>query len=495
MAAAFLDLVRMSLGMPFNFTQWQALQTDVHGHADHSESSSTNQTTIKLGPIMEKTIDPSLESWSFNPSDVGKKPVNRHPQSSDNSTELSQSATLAKSSRDTTNNLHNDKQLNTSEIPNIVSNDGEISLVINHRLIDAQRNIIGYCNKRESLQRKLNHVGKELTSLEDNISRLEKCMYDADGVELTDEEKPAQLDVDLQDQQNQLRDACERRDALQWELDVVNISYEGSRDVTQDLLKEFLAKASLLNVPERDHGSDLSSQITPGANCSSQTSTHSASNFVSVSELFRRGVVEELDKRRKIFHEMEDGFNERYQDLAKGLAEYQQDVHEGLCDMPRSEFDRRALKAMMQRTTALIDAEVFLEQVKSRARALGLLRNEWEQDSQFLDEEDDGYRVSFEAYATGGVNRDAIEAWFEEVIETDDVEIRRDAETDEWDAKSLEIGDSISCVDYTKNGYRIDRWRKKCERKDCDDCEVALVKSCDSGNDECLDQPELQSNK
>lgn len=484
MAAPFLTLVQIYLGLPFfKFTQWRVLLTDLQRYSSRSESSLINQTKIKPSPTTETTIDPCLELWSLNSpsfgdsesSDVDRELVNPH-QSNDDNLNQSQSAKQAGSPEDTANILRGDEHLTTSESPNIGSYDSETLLVINDQLIKYQNVAIKYRREKDSLQRKMDHIEKQIGSAESHIFRLERC-----------EEKTAQVEIDLEHQKEKLRDACERRDKLQWYLNMAKRDYEMARNETQDEFDEIFERAGLLNLPEQDKDSDLSIQRTPEANRSTP-SIHSASIFVSMSELFRRGVTEELDHRRRIFHEMEDGFNERYQDLAKGLAEYHHDVQEGLCDMPQSEFDRIALNAFRERTRDFIDAEALLNEVKFRARALGLLHNEWEQESQFVDHDDDGYRESYEASATDGANRDSIEAWSKEVLQSDDVETAGDAETDEWDAESLDMGDSISCVDFSRNGARIDRWRKMCAITDCDDSsseshdgEIASVNSHDSG--------------
>jgi hypothetical protein len=56
-------------------------------------------------------------------------------------------------------------------------------------------------------------------------------------------------------------------------------------------------------------------------------------------------------------------------------------------------------------TRALIDAEAAYEDVLTRARALRIIGNDFDQESDFVDHADDGYRESFEADMAAGADR------------------------------------------------------------------------------------------
>lgn len=497
MNAFFLNLVRMSIGSPFNFIQRQALLVELRDRSSLSNPCPTKKATIEPMQAAETNIDPTLESWSFRHSlgDSGCSDVDEMldipcHQSSQNDPDLSRSTIVARSSEDTRSILRVEDRVNASESLTIVSNDGKTSLVLDDRLIQKQRIVIECSRIRNSFKRKVRQVEAQISNIEDHIDRLNWYKGNLDT-----EDTAAQIELDIEHRKRELDDASKRKDALKWDLDIHDMNYECSRDQVQDMFEVILERANLLNLPEQDDDSVLSDHEMDrdGPVDTSPPSIHSDCTAVSMSELFRRGVEVELEGRKRVYHEMEDGFNERYKDLEKGLAEYHQDVKEGLCDLPQSEFDRRALQTFRQRTRDLIDAEALFEEVKSRARALGLLGNEWEQESKFVDDHDDGYHESYEAAATGDVNRDVIETWIEGVLEVDDVEIPGNAEMDEWDAQSIDICDSISCVDYTRNGARIDRWRDMCRNKNCEDAlvetdEYHSERGYSSDNDECLDE-------
>ena len=139
------------------------------------------------------------------------------------------------------------------------------------------------------------------------------------------------------------------------------------------------------------------------------------------------------------------------------LAEYVGAVADGTCQTTRSEFDRYMLLEQRELTTALISAEAERRDAKLRLVELGL-RQEYgrEQRSQFCDDVNDGYRLSFECDIVDLVDHARIEAWMDDETSILD----GDVDCDLWDFKPVELSDSISLIAEDPDERRwIARWK------------------------------------
>jgi hypothetical protein len=142
------------------------------------------------------------------------------------------------------------------------------------------------------------------------------------------------------------------------------------------------------------------------------------------------------------------------------LAEYQAYVAADKIELSRSNFDRIMLINARDTTRRLIAAERELKDAREMARNLGAFCGNSDQESDFQDFLDDGYRISEEAEAISSVDRAAIERW----LAIDDVEYGADPEEPNLDVKTVGISDSISVLADGSKRRRIDRWRLECEK-------------------------------
>ena len=344
----------------------------------------------------------------------------------------------------------------------VVHSDGCYALLLNEGLVEKQRDILKYCRKRTHLKRKLRVVKMEVRDTEGKINDKKE------SIEETSNDKTLKsLEQDLELDQQKLLSVCQKRDMLQHDLHILEMNLEYLRNQSQELFEEVLCEAGMLNFPEHDDDSIASIQNPVEKDQRSvATSVQSSSTGISMEHTFRLALVEELKRKAEAFYFMRDGFDQRYEDLGKELEEYEQAVQDGTCDLQRSEFDCMGVKMLQARTGDYIDAEIAYEEVKTRARALGLLDNEFDQESNFIDDPDDGYRESFEAGMVATVPVAFIERWKAEIINSQEMESLdgEQLEADDWEAKTIGFSDSVSLVDCTKNGARIDRWQEICRR-------------------------------
>jgi hypothetical protein len=154
-----------------------------------------------------------------------------------------------------------------------------------------------------------------------------------------------------------------------------------------------------------------------------------------------------------------DSLQDRYHDE---YATYLACIEDGTINISKSEFDGMMLLESREATADLIQAEEELEQARKHARELGLALGSYDQESGFVDFQDDGYRESLENQWIAYVDRGRIVRW----MESEDG-LPAEAECDEWDSKTVDISDSVSAIaDACKSRKRIDHWRVMCELLD-----------------------------
>ena len=149
---------------------------------------------------------------------------------------------------------------------------------------------------------------------------------------------------------------------------------------------------------------------------------------------------------------------------SKHQEEIQNYRDKGGFEFPESELDVIHLSQKFEAARALIEAEEALELAEARARTVGIIGNLPDQTSHFLDLEEDGYVESEEPSEEPPMDLDFVKTWTEAVCEGPPDE-HMDTEVDDWDMKTVVLGDSLSDVaDLNGNRKYIDRWRFACDR-------------------------------
>lgn len=446
----FIRRTKLTVGFPFKFRRQTTLLTSSSGR---SVSHSSNQKLV-TSPVQPRPSEYSAENLGTILEDE-RSSESRHrpgPQVSSNPPQ---------SFEDARENLQDGVQFKDSPSRIIVHHDGSAAfyaLLLDEDLVAKQREILTCCRKRNHLKRKFQAVKIEAMITDGNINYQKKLIEETGN----DEKSTAMEDLELE--QQKFLSLCQIRDELKWKLDILESNLEYSRNQSQAMFEKVLRAANMLNLSELDDDSIASIQgPTEHDETSAAISVRSSSTGISMEHTFHLALVEEVEKKRMTFHVMLDAFDRRNEDLGKEQEEYEQAVQDGTCDLPQSDFDCMGVEMLQTRTRDYIDAETAYEEVKARARAMGLLDNEFEQESNFIDDEDDGYRESHEATMTAMINEDGIEEWKEQIVNSQDIEnLTEELESDDWEAKSVGISDSISLVDYTRNGARISRWRDIC---------------------------------
>lgn len=176
----------------------------------------------------------------------------------------------------------------------------------------------------------------------------------------------------------------------------------------------------------------------------------------------RQAALDRIERTGRTLQIMQDGFDSREVDYRNELEVYEEAVFRGTTKVTRTVFEQYAVRTLQQRTRALIDAEAAHEQALAHGRDLGVIGNDYEQESNFVSDPSDGYRESHDAIATATVDYDLIEAWTDQIVDAPDPNCDDMEDVDDWDAKTVGMSDSVSVVDFTRNRKRIDRWQELC---------------------------------
>jgi hypothetical protein len=188
------------------------------------------------------------------------------------------------------------------------------------------------------------------------------------------------------------------------------------------------------------------------------TPTHTEQEWIA-EEIDRREAFEMIQARHNYFLEAQQRFDDFNIFYTEERRRFLKQKVAGLIDATTTEFDSHMVFEGQHATQELIHAEEDLQLAKDHAKGLGVVFDPSTQESNFLDRVDDGYRESLEAAIVAEVDRNWILKWMHE-----DTENRKQLiEYDEWDAKTVDLCDSVSMVAEGKERVRIDGWKRKCE--------------------------------
>ena len=350
----------------------------------------------------------------------------------------------------------------------ILANDGTkecLALLLSHDIVEKLNQLRTLDRKVKTLQCRFDDADGDAVVAQAFLDQSEELITTSRNVEDQDRIRKQMVGAC-----ERLQEASKRRERIKDPLDTQKRNRAFSRNDWQEMFERVLLQAGLLEaIKEEDsmrRGSETS--IAQSVEQSSEAGSDASNGTViSLDQLNRMATYEKVQATEEWLHAVQDKFDTRRQTYDNEWHEYRQAVEDGTCSLSQSEFDRIDLFNVRHQTSLLINAEAAHEQAKAQARALGILGNDLDQESDFIDQEDDGgYLESLDAELLAGVDRDYIEGWCTEIDGHEDQETLQRQFTDawdEWDAKTVDISDSISLVDRGRNRKRIDRWRESCE--------------------------------
>ena len=212
--------------------------------------------------------------------------------------------------------------------------------------------------------------------------------------------------------------------------------------------------------------------------CSSVMSMGSLERIPSPSEInilenagsevtFERDVISDeqreammlLEQKKVELLEKEEAFDKRDLLCQEALQGYLARVDNGEEGPSRTEFDLYMLGYGQDVTRELIAAEGAYGEAFHHARDLGILGNGSDISSNFVDDVDDGYLMSGELARLATKDWSRIDRWLEATPDANESEqVILEGEADEWDASSIDFGESLSVCNFGRQRKRIQRW-------------------------------------
>ncbi|TAQ89439.1 hypothetical protein B7494_g2200 [Chlorociboria aeruginascens] len=302
-----------------------------------------------------------------------------------------------------------------------------------------------------------------------------------------------QLDTDLQEMNESLRPPStssqqmvleERKEQIRYQIDQVwkdRTKFQKEREMWERRLKHeegelsfskghlYQAWESLLeenNLIEKDIEDDLSlnSETISNTQYHDSASIEAASPTPSqvaqnARDLEIEMALDDMHTKARLVREAQDKINNWQFYYENEYHAYCRCVEEGRMEPARTEFDLTLLTEAREAQKELGIAEKEYGEARQHIKSLGVLLDDIDQESDFENYQDDGYRESMEADIIGRVDRTFIEKWMDEEEDRPGHSI----ECDDWEAKTIDLCDSISVVAEGKERKRIDRWRSMCE--------------------------------
>lgn len=278
------------------------------------------------------------------------------------------------------------------------------------------------------------------------------------------QDRKEEMQLALEILQLKQEDAKERKSKLSKGMLPYEISLRFARCQSQQIFEEALLEARLLDAPEQgsplefqdvddddDHDSDTLAEDSFDA-----PSMYEGTEPSPEQQLLREAnldVVASYD----VLKNCRASFENRKADYDDKLAEFERSEMEMECT--RTQFDHQHIQHVHVLTKDLISAEEAYRAAKAKARALELPPDAF--DHLVVDET----RRSEEEGTKPDRERERIEAWTRAVLPDQDVEALEEKQSltfDDWNARPVEIMDSISVID--RDGYadEINDWKRHC---------------------------------
>ncbi|KAL8925324.1 MAG: hypothetical protein Q9208_003614 [Pyrenodesmia sp. 3 TL-2023] len=361
-----------------------------------------------------------------------------------------------------------------------------LAILVTQGMVDSL-NVVGEYNaKLQRMAGKLEAAKDKVDLANFNVRYYESCIEEAES-----EEEADKLREELAGCQKTLPADTKRRDELQDCADTYNMHVKWDAQECVDIIRDALTEGELLQtefqrdqwepVDENDEKDEMVVEqprmipskeselgMLPFDGCSQCTDY----SRVSVDELYRRTIDEEVRQKYREFYEAEQEFDARHSQYQSTKDRWRQLVDDGECSMTQTELDHLDFEATRNLGNAMFQAEEEYEEAVTRRNRLGLGGSD--QESDFA-EMGVGYPLSWEKEGIASAPTPFIEDWLEGIPEVDNTldvadldkvggdEFREDEQddpedADDWDIRSAQMSDAWSCKDLTRNRKRIDRW-------------------------------------
>ncbi|KAL9603826.1 MAG: hypothetical protein Q9219_000935 [cf. Caloplaca sp. 3 TL-2023] len=355
------------------------------------------------------------------------------------------------------------------------------AILVTEELVKDMTGLLEESSKLDRLQGKLLEAKQKVELIDLNVRDFEESIEEAESQEEIDK-----LREEMSRYQSTLPEDIERRDNLQRYADIYRIEMDCFQQSILDTLRTVLTDAGLVktHVEKIDFETTGSDEIhgDGGANQYADSEREYAADEadyscrspseISIDELYRRAVNEEVGQKWTEFREAENEFDARHEQYYVQLNHFRQRQHQGPCSMTQTEFDHLDLQLTKELGDGMAAAEDAYEEAAARWHKLG--GRDDDQESGFVTDEYDGYPLSWEDAGIAAAPRPFIEDWLQGIPEIeyfpDQADLDRTTgeefeqedrgDRDELDVRSARMSDTWSSRDLTRNRRRIERWNE-----------------------------------
>lgn len=273
------------------------------------------------------------------------------------------------------------------------------------------------------------------------------------------EEEVANLQREIEEEEMKRQQLYERRDALGDRLRIFGMNLEFAKEASQAFFEKVLGGADLLNLPDVNsaagtHIPNLGSNPVVLAKDTNDAAAQSAEEDTG------RAVFEELICRGRDIQLTQQQFDGFQSDCSLQRKAYEASLANGHDVPTRTNFDLMLLDHGMKITACLIEEEKAYELAKDRAKALKVISEHWG-DPEYNEPWEAQSAPEDEVVAYQKTrNWSRVEDWRQGVSDSSDETISEPIDIDEWDAKPVNLSDSISAVAHIEHESKnIKRWQ------------------------------------
>lgn len=326
--------------------------------------------------------------------------------------------------------------------------------------IRATRAVAPLETELKSLRRAVNINQAHIDLMKDNLININLA-----------ESSRQQFEESLQDRETTLQRDVERKTTLERDFNREAIKLRLLKEEMQETFEQILMDANFLESESDENPFKQPEQTPIDPDFDDRTPESAPPKFhehmtdpdevkasptLDPGEAEKQAAIDEYENAADWVRGAEGEFLERQE-------AYEHDLFHFIETTPKTEIDLFHLHRGRELAKTLNDAEEAWEKAKVKAKALGLLRNNSYQESDFVDDVDDGYRLSQDPSGkTVQPGRDVIEAWAGNVADQESDEDEEMPDVDEWETRTMGPWDSLSVVAEGRQRTRIDRWWSMC---------------------------------
>ena len=291
----------------------------------------------------------------------------------------------------------------------IMSNDGTkdcLAILLTKRLVYDFDEINQMMQRLEYLEKKYIDIDHEV-----NVNQI---FVDGsmENLELTrSEDERVSIMKEVEECKEILLKDTEVRDSLKEEVRTERDNLRYLQALQHETFKKLLGDADLLSPSKPDP--TLEKQEEKGSAAGSIAQSESNDSVISLEQLYKQSVLENLTQARQTFVDLQTAFDDNDQTYQSNRQQFRQRVLDGETTHTETEFNICYLQGMRDQSRGLIEAEDAYDNVLQEARDLGLVENSWDQESNFVDDVDDGYSLSLEDDMKTSVDHALINAWMD----------------------------------------------------------------------------------